>query len=168
MTQNIEFWMEDTMVLVLVAMAVLGLISAIASFRNFKKNSFVSVIYFTLSMFFWGLHLIWIFYIPPESILYCCISLNFWNWAVFILAPALITVFLLDGMYWFAKEGGKPALFRFFFAVTLTYFLYFIGQDWSLSTRAFFSLVWLFFLVEVEFPQKPKQYATFHLPRRIL
>lgn len=168
MTQNIEYWLGDTMVLVLIAMAALGTITAIAAFLNAKKNSIESAIYFTLSAFFWALHLIWVFYAPPESILFCCIKINFWNWSVYLLSPALMIVFLIRSMYWFAKEGGWQALIRLFFAVTLPYFLFMVGSEWSIVIRGFFGLVWTYFLLRVEFPPKQKKPSFVFAARKLL
>ena len=147
------------MVIVLITMAAMGLLTGIASLRSFKKNAVESLVYFTLSAFFWALHLIWVFYPPPESILYCCVSINFWSWIVFLFSPALAIVFLINSMYWFAKDGGWPALMRLFFAVTLPCFLYMVGQEWSIVVKGFFGLVWTYFLIRVEFPPKPKKPA---------
>ena len=40
------------MVIVLIAMAAMGLLTGIASIRSFKKSTVESLIYFTLSAFF--------------------------------------------------------------------------------------------------------------------
>ena len=168
MTQNIEYWLGDTMVIVLITLATLGLMAAIASLKSFKKNSVESIIYFTLSAFFWTLHLIWIIYAPPESILFCCVSIDIWYWLVYLFSPALAIVFIIYSMYWFAKSGGWPALLRIFFGVTLPCFLYMVGQDWSIVIKGMLSVTWFYFLLRVEFPPKPKKPQFFFVTRRLL
>lgn len=168
MTENIGYWLGDTMVIVLISMAALGLITGIASLKSFKKNSVEALAYFTLSAFFWALHLVWVFYAPPDSILFCCITINFWNWLVFLFTPALVIVFVLDSMYWFVKSGGWPALIRLFFGVTLPCLVYMVGQEWSVVIKGSLSVLWVYFLFRVEFPPKPKKPAFVFVTRRLL
>jgi len=167
MTHNIDYWLGDTMVIVLVAVAAMGIITGISFFRNLKKNTVEALIYFTLSAFLWALHLIWISYAPPSSMLFST-SLDFWQWLVFLFSPALIIVFLVYSMYWYARSGGWPAIIRIFFGVTLAYLLYMLGQNWPEQVKGVLSLLWVFFLWRVEFPAKPKRPAFFFVTRRLL
>ncbi len=167
MTHNIDYWLGDAMVMLLVALAVVGIMTGISFFRNLKKKSVEALINFTLSAFFWSLHFIWIFYAPPTSILFSA-SPNFWQWLVFLFSPALVIVFLVYAMYWYAKSGGWPALIRIFFGVTLGYLLYMLGQNWSEPFKGILTLLWVFFLWQVEFPAKPKRPTFAFVTRRLL
>ncbi|MGH8014655.1 MAG: hypothetical protein ACREBV_00505 [Candidatus Zixiibacteriota bacterium] len=167
MEHNIDYWLGDTMVLVLIAVAVVGISTSLACLRNLKKSNFDALIYFTLSTFFWALHMIWINYAPPESILFNT-TLSLWQWLVYLFSPALIVVFLLHAAYWYAKTGGWPALVRVFCAVTLGCLLYMIGQNWTMEIKGFLALLWVFFLWRVEFPRKAKRPAFIFVTRRLL
>jgi hypothetical protein len=167
MTHTIDYWLGDTMVMVLVAVGALGISTALGFFRNLKKKKTESFLFFTLSAFLWVLHLIWIFYAPPESILFHNVP-DFWQWLVYMFSPALVTVFLVHAAYWYAKTGGWPALVRIFCGVTLAWILYMLGQDWSISFKAVISIVWIFFLWKVEFPRKPRRASFIYVTRRLL
>ncbi len=167
MTHNIDYWLGDTMVMVLVAVATMGIMTGISFFKSLKKNSVEALINFTLSAFLWSLHFIWIAYAPPSSILFSA-SPNFWQWLVFLFSPALVIVFLAYAMYWYAKSGGRPALIRMFFGVTLACLLYMLGQNWPEPVQGVLSLLWIFFLWKVEFPAKPKRPALIFVTRKLL
>lgn len=167
MTHNIDYWLHDTMVIVLIVVAAMGIMTGISFFKRFKKNSLEAMIYFTLSTFLWTLHWIWISFAPPESILFNH-SIGFWQWLVYLFSPALVIVFLVYSMYWYAKSGGWPATVRIFFAVTLAFLIFMVGQGWSEPLKGSLSLIWVFFLWRVEFPSKPKRPAFIFVNRRLL
>lgn len=167
MTHNIDYWLGDSMVIVLVAVAAMGILTGISFFRSLKKKSLEAMIYFTLSTFLWALHWIWMSFAPPESILFNH-SVGFWQWLVYLFSPALIIVFLVYSMYWYAKSGGWPAMVRIFFGVTLACLLYMLGHNWSDALKGILSLIWVFFLWRVEFPSKPKRPAFLYVTRRLL
>jgi len=167
MTQNIDYWLGDTMVDVLITVAALGTICSVAFFKGLKKNTVETLIYFTLSAFLWALHFIWISFAPPESILFHA-SINFWQWLVYLFSPALVIVFLVYSMYWYAKSGCWQALVRIFFGVTLACLLYMVGAHWPEAVKGILSLMWVFFLWRVEFPSKPKRPAFVFVTRRLL
>jgi hypothetical protein len=167
MMHTIDYWLGDTMVIVLVAVAAMGISTAIAFLKGIKKQTTEALIYFTLSAFLWTLHMIWIFYAPPESILFHHVP-DFWQWLVFMFSPALIIVFLIHAAYWYAKSGGWPALIRTFCAVTLAGLLFMFGQDWSISLKGALTMIWVVFLWRVEFPRKHKRPAFIFVTRRLL
>jgi hypothetical protein len=167
MTQTIGYWLGDTMAIVLIAVAALGIMATITSFKRLKKNSGEAMVFFTLSAFLWALHCIWISYAPPESILFHA-SIGFWQWLVFLLAPALALVFLIHAAYWYAKFGSRPALIRIFLGLTLVCLLFMLGQDWSMHLKGTLTLFWIFFMWRVEFPPKPKRAPFIFVTRRLL
>ena len=170
MMNNFDYWLGDTMVLVLIAVAVMGISTALAMFRKLKMkdNKPEALIFFTLSSFFWALHLIWINFAPPESILFN-MSVGFWHWLVFLFSPALIIVFLIHAAYWYAKTGGWPALVRVFCGVTLACILYMLGESWSTSLKGTVAMLWTFFLWRIEFPSnRRKRPAFIYVTRRLL
>ena len=167
MTHNMEYWLRDPMVMVIIVAAAMGIIATVAFFKRFKKNSGEAMVYFTLAAFLWALHFIWISYAPPESILFHS-SIGFWQWLVYLLSPALVIVFLSHAAYWFAKSGGWPALIRIFLGLTLVCLLYMLGQDWPIHLKGTLTLLWAFFMWRVEFPSKPKRAPFIFVTRRLL
>ncbi len=167
MTHNIDYWLGDTMVIVLIAVAAMGIMATVTFFKKFKKNSGEAMVYFTLSAFLWALHCIWISYAPPESILFHS-SLGFWQWLVYLFSPAIVIVFLAHAAYWYARSGGWPALIRIFLGLTLACLLYMLGQDWPIHVKGALSLLWVIFMWRLEFPPKPKRPPFIFVTRRLL
>ncbi len=97
MYEQIDYWLGDTMVLILIFLAALGMLMAVSAVRTFRTNLTATFINGTLSLFLWTVHFVWLANAPQESILYYCVEMNAAKWLVFILAPAMIAVFLTLG-----------------------------------------------------------------------
>ena len=167
MTQTIGYWLGDTMTIVLIILAALGIITSVSFFKNFKKKPGEAMVYFTLSVFLWALHSIWISYAPPESILFHS-SIGFWQWLAYMISPALVMVFLINAAYLYAKIGSWPALVRIFFGLTLVCLLHMLGQNWSVYFKGALTLLWVIFMWRLEFPSKRKRTPFIYVARRAL
>ncbi len=167
MTQNIGYWLQDTMTTVLITIAALGIIVTVSFFKNIKKKPAEAMVYFTLSVFLWALHGIWISYAPPESILFHS-SIGFWQWLVYLLAPALVLAFLIHAAYWYAKFGSWPALVRIFLGLTLICLLYMLGEAWPIHLKGTLTMLWVFFMWRLEFPPKTKRTPVIYVAKRVI
>ena len=168
MYEQIGYWLGDIMVMILIMLAVLGMYMTVGALRAFRTNLTAAFIYGTLSLFFWTLHFVWLANASDESILYYCVDMCAAKWLVFIFAPALVTLFLTSGAYWYAKEGLVEALPRLFFGLTLLLLLYMLGVDWPLEFRGLLSFFWAAFLFATEFPYLEEKPTFVYQVRRLL
>jgi len=168
MYEQIDYWLGDMMVMILIMLAVLGMFMAVGALRAFRTNLTAAFIYATLSLFCWTLHFVWLVNAPDESILFYLVDMSAARWLVFIFAPALVILFLTSGAYWYAKEGMVEALPRLFFGLTLLLLLYMLGVDWPLEFRGLLSFFWAAFLLATEFPYSDKKPIFVYQVRRLL
>jgi len=168
MSEQINYWLGDIMVVILMILAALGMFMAVGAVRTFRTNLTATFIYGTLSLFFWTLHFVWLANAPDESILYYFVDMSAATWLVFIFAPALVAVFLASGAYWYAKEGMREALPRLFFGLTLLCLLYMLGVDWSVQFKGLLSFFWVTFLFATEFPYLNEKPTFVYQVRRLL
>lgn len=167
MIDNINYWLGDAMVILLVAVAAMGILLAVSCLKKLKKNSGEAFIYFTLSVFLWTLHWIWAVYPPPSSILFHA-PLDFWEWLVYLFAPALVLVFLIHAAYWYAISGGWPALIRIFLGLSLACLLYMLGQNWPIYIKGALPILWVYFLWRLEFSVSMKRKHLMIVSRRLI
>lgn len=76
--------------------------------------------------------------------------INVWLWLVFLLAPALICLFLLRSMVNFALYQGRDGLFKLFFGLTLLCFVYMLGDHWPMDVRGILIIIWIGFFFKTE------------------
>ncbi len=167
MINNIYYWSGDAMVILLVAVAAIGIILTVTSLKKLRKKSGESFVYFTLSSFLWALHWIWVAYPPPSSILFHS-QPGFWEWLVYLFSPALVLVFLTHAAYWYATSGGWPALIRIFLGLTLACLLYMLGQNWPMYLKGALPVIWVYFLWRVEFSMRIKRQLLMLVSKRLL
>jgi len=168
MYEQIDYWLGDIMVMILIILAVLGMFMTVGALRAFRTNLTAVFIYGTLSLFFWTLHFVWLANAPDDSILYYYANMSAAKWLVFIFAPALVILFLTSGAYWYAKVGMAEALPRLFFGLTLLCLLYMLGVDWPLEYRGLLSFFWAAFLLATEFPYLNEKPTFVYQVRRLL
>ena len=168
MYEQIDYWLGDTMVMILMILAVLGMFMAIGALKNFRENLTATFTYGTLSLFFWTVHFVWLANAPQDSILYYATDMGAAKWLVFIFAPALVAVFLTSGAYWYAKKGTKESLPRMFFGLTLLLLLFMIGVDWTVEIRGLLTFFWCTFLLATEFPYIDEKPTLVYQVRRML
>jgi hypothetical protein len=135
-----------------------GLVAAALFFimvgiRELADNQHEGYLYVVIGLFFMGAHFYLLTNLPayqgtPAGSIQNLMLV--WNWLVTIMAPALIALFLLIGLYNFVITQVKVGLTKLFFGISLTAFLYWLGQSWAVDLKGILTIVWTMIWFDVE------------------
>ncbi|MBN1211126.1 MAG: hypothetical protein JXA92_00985 [candidate division Zixibacteria bacterium] len=127
--------------------------------RQIKQKGLDGIIYLIIALFFIAAHAYFLiehpFRIFPGSVLD---GISFIKWIELILAPPVILVFLISGLYAFIKTAFKEGLEKIFFGLTLYCFLYMLGGAWPLNIKAALAVIWLILFFGVEIKGTPERH----------
>ncbi|MBU0984225.1 MAG: hypothetical protein KKA42_10170 [candidate division Zixibacteria bacterium] len=117
--------------------------------QEMKTAHFDAILYFTLSFFFLAAHFFALLNIPAMT--RGITELNVWMWLVTFFAPALITLFIVRGLYSLLTAWPREGMVKLFFGLTLLLFIFVLGTNWATDVRGVFTIVWLFLFFKMEF-----------------
>lgn len=128
----------------------------IAGLQDFKSENMYGLLYVALGVFFGAGHILLVTNIPDiGEYLFKADKFDLQAWFVMMVAPAIILVLILRGLFWLVFWHVKAGLYRLFFGSTLYCYMFMIGQTWPPDIRGFLALIWGFFLFAVElYPQE--------------
>jgi len=128
--------------ILLAGLVAASLFFAMSGLRELSSHALEGLLFLALAMFFFCLHLFGLFNLPSvSSIIHSTGDLNCWRWIVSFLAPVLIGLFILMGIFSFFTSRYRPGMVKIFFGLTLLCFLYMLGVEWSVDTKSILS-VW--------------------------
>ncbi len=133
----------------LIAMAIFFIVVSVRELRDEHPAGFFM---FALSTFFAVIHVLLLAGVFTSGPLGQPIPhLNMWTWLASLLAPAVIGLFLLKGLYGLLSSDTREGMVKMFFGLTLLCFLHMIGTDWPVDVKAVMTVVWLtvFFKMEL-------------------
>ncbi len=139
--------------LYLSGLAAASLFFAMAGFREVKENIFEGLLFLALAVFFACAHIFLLFNTTPASYFsQAGAPLNLWGWLVLFLAPALIGLYLLFGLFNFISARSKEGMIKIFFGLTLVCYLYLLGSHWPIDVKGILTLTWggIWFNVELK------------------
>lgn len=118
-----------------------------AGIRELKQNCMEGLLYLTIALFFAAAHVVYLFQIPLDSTTaYYFHTMNLWSWIVILLAPAMIVLFILFGLFAFCLDQIRNGLVKIFFGMTLLCYLYMLGPEWSADVKGIiaflYALIW--------------------------
>jgi hypothetical protein len=135
----------------LIAAALFFVMVGIRELSDDRKDGFLFVV---LGLFFLVAHFFLLMNLPEYSETSAGSIKNLlmvWNWLVTIFAPALISLFILIGIYNFVITQVKIGLTKLFFGLSLGAFLYWLGAGWAIDIRGILTVVWTLVWFDVEF-----------------
>lgn len=151
MERNLEILFSSSNFYFLTALAAASLFFFMAAARELKNECYEGFFYVPLAIFFGLAHILSLFYLPVDGPLRYLISdINVWSWAAMFLAPALIILFVLQGLLSLARTNLSAALVKVFFGVTLLFFLFEIGYQWPADVKGIITLLYCLTWFEVE------------------
>jgi len=133
--------------LLLIGALVAALFFAGAGLRELKSGFLQGFLLLSAAVFFVAAHLYYLFNIPEGSRFAAQVGgLDFWRWGAILLAPALIVIYLLRGIFDLTRRQRQEALTRLFFGLTLLCFVYMVGHAWPSDLKTivtgFYGFVW--------------------------
>lgn len=137
--------------LVLATLISISLYMIMCGFREMDNNPFHGMYYLSLAFFFSIAHLIFL-KILPLSFLTVTKTLGpgMWNWVVVLLAPSLVILFLMTGLYSLIRSLIRTGFIKIFFGLSLVCFLYLLGPGWPLDVKGIITLLWVMTWYKVE------------------
>jgi hypothetical protein len=142
-----------TAAIYLSALIAAALFFAMVGIREVRQEKLDGILYVAIAIFFLLAHFYCLLNLPDKTPLGSPQNLAiFWQWMVGVLAPALITLYLVIGLFNFARAHVRTGLVKMFFGLTLVCFLYMLGQSWGVDIKGIVTVVWcmLWFNVELE------------------
>ena len=135
-----------------------GLVAAalffiMAGVRELSHDHHEGYLFVVLGLFFMGAHFFLLMNLPAFQGADAGSVQNLslvWQWLVMIFAPALIGLFILIGLYNFVITQAKIGLTKIFFGISLTTFLYWLGQSWAIDVKGVLTLLWTIVWFDVE------------------
>lgn len=111
--------------------------------RELNRTRREALLYVSLGVLFFAGHFYYLTGLPATTEFGSTSNLGLvWQWLTYIFAPALIALYLLIGLYNFAVTQVKLGLVKIFFGLSLSAFLYWLGQDWAVDVKGILTLIW--------------------------
>ena len=128
-----------------------ALFFAMVGIRELRDERLDGLLFVVMAAFFAIAHVFYLVQLPPESALAGIITrVEIWKWLAFILAPVLIFLYLLFGLYSFVCYRFRDGLLKLFFGLTLLCYLYMVGQHWAIDVKGILTLTWTLIWLNVE------------------
>jgi len=120
---------------------------AMVGFKELKVNRHEGLVYIVLSLFFVGAHAIMMFSnLSNGSASDFNAGPGAWEWAIFLLGPALVILYMIFGFLSFCKMHFGEAVLKIGLGICLIGMLYFAGYHWPPEIKAplvvLFGLIW--------------------------
>jgi len=141
---NPSFWLLSGFLMAALFFLMVGI-------RELKQHAYEGLLYIVISLFFVVAHIFYLFNIPNDNLLLMVMNqISFWHWAFMILAPVLIVLYLLLGLFHFLAVNIRVGLLKIFFGLTLLCYLFMLGTNWPLDVKGILTFIWFFIWFEVE------------------
>ncbi len=141
MEQTINNVFADGSYVMLTGLIAAALFFARTGLQELGDNVLEGVLYVALAIFFVCLHMFCLLNVAESSPLAAAISgLTFWEWSLLFLAPSVIVLFSMLGLWSSFAEHFRKGLVKLFFGLTLLCYLYLLGADWPADSRAILTL----------------------------
>ncbi len=132
-------------------MIAAALFFGMAAIRDLRLEKMEGILFLALSVFFMAAHFFYLYNIPDSTPVGSIRNLTiFWDWLSNVMAPALITLFLVLGLFSFARTNPQTGMVKLFFGLTLLFFLYRLGATWPLDVKGILTAVWCLIWFDVE------------------
>ena len=142
---------SDPGIIYLPGLVAFSITFASIGLKHIRRRGYDGIIYLILALFFLAAHAYLVvehpFRIFPGTVLD---GIEFFKWIELILAPTVIFIFLLSGVYAFIRTTFREGLVKLFFGLTLYCFLYMLGVSWPIDAKAALTFIWLIMLFVVE------------------
>jgi len=143
MEHNLQEFFDTTALLQIMALLVGALFFAMAGLRELKNERPEGYFFLTLSVFFLMAHGYCICNLPPDlSVIPVSGGLGIWQWLVNLLAPALIILLLVFGLFSLLMTRLWEGLVKIFFGLTLLCYLYMLGGSWPIDMRGILTVIY--------------------------
>jgi len=151
MEGTIQNIMAGSNTLQLYGLLTAALFFAMVGFRELRDERLDGLLFVVMAAFFAFAHVFYLVQLPPESALAGIIThVEIWKWLAFVLAPVLIFLYLLFGLYSFICSHYRDGLLKLFFGLTLLCYLYMVGQHWDVDVKGILTLTWTLIWLDVE------------------
>jgi len=143
MEQTFNYLFANSNYYMLTGLIATALFFAIVGFKDLSMKLHEGLLYISMALLFFSYHLFLLFNISANSsIANISGNIDLWVWLAALLAPALITLFLLGGMVSFCKSLYRSGLVKIFFGLTLLCYIYMLGQGWAADIKGITALVY--------------------------
>jgi hypothetical protein len=119
-----------------------ALFFAMAGIRELVSRELQGIYYCVLAMFFTVIHFLYLANLPADLPTSALINLSLWSWINLLVAPALIGLFILYGIFRLLSSSIRPGLVKLFFGLTLLCYLYMLGPHWPADVKGILTIVW--------------------------
>ena len=151
MEGSIQNLLNGSYTLQLYGFLAAALFFAMVGISELRNERLDGLLFIAMAGFFAVAHAFYLMQLPPDSPLVGIISqAEIWKWLAFILAPVLIFLFLLFGLYSFVRYRFRDGLLKLFFGLTLLCYLYMVGQNWAIDVKGILTLTWTLIWLDVE------------------
>lgn len=151
MDQALHHIFADAAFIYMSGLIAAALFFVMAGIRAHNESQYEGLLYVALGLFFFGAHFYYMLNLPSTTAIGSAANLSLvWHWLAEIFAPAIITLFLLIGLYNFLVTQVKLGLTKIFFGLSLSAFLYWVGIGWAVDVKGILTLVWTLIWFDVE------------------
>jgi len=135
----------------LAGLIIATLISARIGVKELRRGHSDGSMYIVLSLFFLSTHAVFLFTGRPENTLFSyATQLDILSWFIIMLAPAMIVLYLIYGLFSLFQMKITSGLVKLILAAVLIGFLYFFGREWEfIKAGITVALCATWFLIEI-------------------
>lgn len=151
MESSIQHLLTGSYTLQLYGLLAAALFFAMIGIRELRDERLDGLLFLAMAGFFALAHLFYLLQLPVDSPLAGIVSQGeIWKWLAFVLAPVLIFLYLMFGLYSFVRYRFRDGLLKLFFGLTLLCYLYMLGQYWAVDVKGILTLTWTLIWLDVE------------------
>lgn len=148
--QLITIFTEGSFVIMVGTIAA-ALFFGMVGIRETREIRLEGLLYLALSAFFFSMHFYYLLNLPSNALPGSIQNQQMiWSWMVAILAPALIALFLMIGVFNVIVTHLRIGLLKLLCGATLGGLLYILGPSWAMDIKAILTAFWSFIWLEVE------------------
>jgi hypothetical protein len=125
-----------------------ALFFSMAGLRELRKENYQGLLYLALSIFFLCIHGCLLWNLPPDASPFP--NIGFWQWLIKLVAPALIVLFLLFGIFSLLRADFQASIAKILCGGILVFCLFIPRPQWPLAIQGILVLIWSVLWIKIE------------------
>ena len=152
MEHAIDLMLSSTEFFLLTGLLATGLFFMMAAIRDLMNDCYQGLMYLPLALFFGAAHGFYLWQLPIDSTFSILLAdLNIWTWTTYVLAPTLVMLFVVLGIFNLVRINITAAVVKIFFGLTLVTYLFMLGTNWPGDVKGIITIIYCLTWFHLEF-----------------
>ncbi len=152
MERTIDLMLSSPSFFLLTGLLATALFFLMVAIRQLMDDCYDGFMYLPLAMFFGAAHGFYLWQLPIDTTISILLAdLNVWTWAAYVLAPTLVLLFVILGLFNLVRINVTAAMVKIFFGLTLVCYLFMLGTNWPADVKAIITVIYCLTWFHLEF-----------------